>query len=50
VRSYGKGRLPRRAVFGAAASNRLRLVTCGGRFDAATGHYAENVVVYARPI
>jgi sortase (surface protein transpeptidase) len=50
VRSYGKGRLPRRAVFGASNANRLRLVTCGGHFDPASGHYDENVVVYARPI
>jgi hypothetical protein len=25
------------------------LVTCGGRFDAATGHYPDNVVVTALP-
>jgi hypothetical protein len=48
VRSYAKGKLPRRSVFGASSSNRLRLVTCGGRFDPATGSYQENVVVYAR--
>jgi hypothetical protein len=27
----------------------LVLVTCGGEFDARTGHYADNVVVYAVP-
>ena len=26
---------------------RLALVTCGGRFDAATGHYLDNVIVWA---
>jgi hypothetical protein len=25
----------------------LRLVTCGGAFDRATGHYVDNVVVHA---
>jgi hypothetical protein len=25
----------------------LRLITCGGTFDAQTGHYLSNVVVYA---
>jgi len=27
----------------------LRLITCGGSFDRASGHYRENVIVYARP-
>ena len=26
----------------------LRLITCGGSFDRSTGHYRDNVVVYAR--
>jgi len=25
----------------------LRLITCGGVFDSATGHYLNNVIVYA---
>jgi hypothetical protein len=25
----------------------LRLVTCGGAFDAVSGHYVDNVVVFA---
>lgn len=35
-RVYGKTRLPT-----------LRLVTCGGGFDAASGHYRDNLIVYA---
>jgi hypothetical protein len=27
----------------------LRLITCGGAFDAASGHYRDNVIVFARP-
>jgi hypothetical protein len=27
---------------------KLALVTCGGPFDAATGHYLDNVIVWAR--
>jgi hypothetical protein len=27
----------------------LRLITCGGSFDRSTGHYRDNVIVYARP-
>ena len=26
----------------------LRLITCGGAFDEAVGHYRDNVVVFAR--
>jgi hypothetical protein len=25
----------------------LRLVTCGGAFDRSTGHYTDNVIVFA---
>jgi len=25
----------------------LRLITCGGPFDSASGHYVDNIVVYA---
>ncbi len=28
---------------------KLALVTCGGPFDAATGHYLDNVIVWATP-
>jgi hypothetical protein len=35
-RVYGKTRLPT-----------LRLVTCGGPFNEATGHYRDNLIVYA---
>jgi hypothetical protein len=28
---------------------KLALVTCGGPFDPATGHYIDNVIVWARP-
>jgi len=28
----------------------LRLITCGGAFDAATGHYLSNIVVYATEV
>jgi hypothetical protein len=27
----------------------LRLITCGGSFDHATGHYRDNLIVYASP-
>jgi len=47
VRSYAKTRFPTEAVYGPAPGAELRLVTCGGAFDYATGHYLSNVIVYA---
>lgn len=48
-RSYPKTSLPVAEVFAADVSSRLVLLTCGGPFDQATRHYADNVVVYAVP-
>ena len=47
VRSYPKSRFPTRAVYGPVPDAELRLITCGGAFDDATGHYLSNVIVYA---
>lgn len=35
------------AVYGPTPDAELRLITCGGAFDSATGHYLSNIVVYA---
>ncbi len=35
------------AIYRATWWPTLRLITCGGRFDPATGHYAANTVVFA---
>jgi hypothetical protein len=48
-RSYVKTSLPVAQVFAAEVGPRLVLVTCGGAFDQATHHYADNIVVYAVP-
>jgi Sortase domain len=48
-RSYAKTSLPMAQVFAAEVGSRLVLVTCGGAFDHATHHYADNIVVYAVP-
>ena len=48
VRSYRKSALPT-SVYSRAGPARLVLVTCGGPFDAATGHYRDNIVVSALP-
>ena len=47
VRSYLKTRFPTSAVYGPTPNAQLRLITCGGTFDAATGHYLSNTIVYA---
>ncbi|MGN6677285.1 MAG: class F sortase [Streptosporangiaceae bacterium] len=47
VSMYDKNRFPTAAVYGPVPDAELRLVTCGGQFDYATGSYLSNVVVYA---
>ncbi len=42
-----KSRLPA-SLFATTGPPLLALVTCGGPFDAATGHYDDNVIVWAR--
>ncbi|HEY1761491.1 MAG TPA: class F sortase [Acidimicrobiales bacterium] len=48
VVQYLKTAFPDPLVYGAHGTSRsLQLVTCGGVFDHATGHYLSNVVVYS---
>ena len=47
VEQYPKTRFPTEAVYLPALRPELRLVTCGGEFDRATGHYRDNIVAYA---
>ena len=47
VRMYLKSRFPTEAVYGPVPGAALRLITCGGTFDYATGHYLSNVVAFA---
>ena len=49
-RSYAKDHFPTERVYGPAPDPELRLITCGGTFDPATGSYLSNVVVYAAQI
>lgn len=50
VEQYPKTRFPTEAVYLPVLRPELRLVTCGGSFDRSTGHYRDNVVVYADPV
>jgi len=44
---YPKDRFPTDEVYYPTLTPALRLVTCGGQFDHATGHYRSNVIVFA---
>jgi hypothetical protein len=50
VRSIDKDELPLDAVFDRAGPPRLRIVTCGGEYDARNGGYQDHVVVTAVPV
>ena len=47
VRQYLKTNFPSEAIYGATHYAALRLITCGGVFDYATGHYLSSIVVFA---
>jgi sortase (surface protein transpeptidase) len=48
VASFSKSHFPSQAVYGAIDHAGLRLITCGGTYDAATNRYLDNVIVFAR--
>lgn len=48
VAEYPKDLFPTMTVYGDTHDPELRLITCGGPFDSATGSYQDNIVVYAR--
>ena len=47
VRRYPKDRFPTALVYGNTDHAALRLITCGGTFDRMSGHYRDNIVVFA---
>jgi sortase (surface protein transpeptidase) len=48
VARFSKERFPSRAVYGQIDHAGLRLITCGGTYNAARHKYADNVIVFAR--
>jgi hypothetical protein len=48
VARFSKSRFPSQAVYGAIDHAGLRLITCGGTYDAASHRYLDNIVVFAR--
>ena len=47
VDQFAKDDFPTDEVYGDIDHAGLRLITCGGSFDAASGHYVDNLVAYA---
>jgi sortase (surface protein transpeptidase) len=47
VARYPKDQFPTALVYGDLDHAGLRLITCGGSFNSRTGHYEDNVVVFA---
>ena len=47
VARYAKDNFPTKLVYGDINFAGLRIVTCGGAFDDTTGHYLDNIVVFA---
>jgi len=50
IQTYPKDHFPTDTVYGPTPDAQLRLITCGGAFDAATRHYLSNIVVYATQV
>lgn len=48
VAAFAKKAFPTRTVHGPTSGAQLRLITCGGPFDATTGSYLDNIVAFAR--
>jgi LPXTG-site transpeptidase (sortase) family protein len=47
VERWPKAKFPTKRVFGKTRAATLRLITCSGAFDRASGHYVDNTIVYA---
>jgi sortase (surface protein transpeptidase) len=49
LEQHPKTALPTSRIWTTATRPLLRLITCGGSFNHATGHYRDNLIVYASP-
>ena len=47
LQTVSKNTFPTQAVYGPTPAPTLRLITCDGAFDSATGHYTDNLIVFA---
>jgi hypothetical protein len=48
VQQHAKLEFPTEAVYGQIDHAGLRLITCGGAYDAARRKYLDNIVVFAK--
>jgi sortase (surface protein transpeptidase) len=48
VEQASKDTFPTERVYGRTEYAELRLITCGGVYNRVSGHYLDNVIVYAR--
>ncbi|GAA4879802.1 class F sortase [Serinicoccus chungangensis] len=48
LQQYPKDSFPTARVYGNTPGPELRLITCGGTFSDTTGHYDDNIIVFAR--
>jgi sortase (surface protein transpeptidase) len=48
VERSAKEALPVGRIWNRTRQPVLRLITCGGSFDRSTGHYRDNIIVYAQ--
>jgi sortase (surface protein transpeptidase) len=48
VANIAKSSFPAQAVFAPSRKPTLALITCSGQFDASTGHYENNLIIFAR--
>ncbi len=48
VRQYPKDRFPTLAVYAPTSIPTIRLITCGGGFDPASGHYLANIIAFGQ--
>jgi sortase (surface protein transpeptidase) len=47
VKQFPQAHFPTKRVYGSTKLPTLRMITCGGNYDHAAGHYLDNVVVFA---
>lgn len=47
LKQVPKDNFPTKEVYDMTSSPTLRLVTCGGKFNRSSGHYLDNVIVFA---
>ncbi|MFD0480058.1 sortase domain-bontaining protein [Nonomuraea thailandensis] len=47
VEQADKKAFPTQRVYGPRDNAQLHLITCGGDYDRTTGHYTDNIIIYA---